>query len=645
MGARKQRTMPKGSGGSTEPTDAVMPSDWWLSGARVVAKAFLPGLSIGLFAFELWLPEPLTSLVMRNQISQRSREVGTWMVLLAIVAAILTALAGRRSRLLDGKSHRSWRTALSVAFVLPPILTPSVWHADPLLALVVGIGAVVAVVWSVLPDRAPADETASCEKPALPQPPIGVVLLLVGVIVGYAAFIGLHTVRQHQLLETRAWDLGITENLLWHTAEGRMFESSLEGRNHLGVHASFIYLILVPLYVLAPRPETILVAQAVLLALAALPLFLLARRLLESNAAALLVSVLYLLHPAVQGAGFYDFHELAFAPVLFFAAAYALETRSKALLWSSTVLLLLVKEDCAFIVGGLGLIALMNRRVRTGASLLAVSAIAIVVFQGVVIPHFAGGPSPFAWYFSDMIPAGEGSVGLLRTLLLNPLFSLRMALTMQKARYILEIFGPVLFLCFLDARGVVLVAYGTAMTVFASKPYLFQLGFQYPLQLVPEAFAGGLLALREKSGATGKFGITLPRALLAMTLVTSLMAYHEGMLSPVSVFRSGFRDVSLDFSQKDRERFLEVEKVARLIPPKASVTASETLVPHVARRIQLQTLRYARESFGGDYEYFFLLRSDLDGRTRETYAYVLNSPVYQMTYEGENVLLFRRQTS
>jgi uncharacterized membrane protein len=153
-------------------------------------------------------------------------------------------------------------------------------------------------------------------------------------------------------------DLGITENLLWHTAEGRMFESSLEGRSHLGVHASFIYLILVPLYVLAPRPETILVAQAVLLALAALPLFLLARRLLESNAAALLVSVLYLLHPAVQGAGFYDFHELAFAPVLFFAAAYALEKDSSVLLWTSALLLLLVKKDCAFVVGGLGAVAL-----------------------------------------------------------------------------------------------------------------------------------------------------------------------------------------------------------------------------------------------------------------------------------------------
>ncbi len=61
MGARKQRSMPKVSGGSAESTDVVMPSDWWLPGARAVARVFLPGLSIGLLAFDLWLPEPLTS--------------------------------------------------------------------------------------------------------------------------------------------------------------------------------------------------------------------------------------------------------------------------------------------------------------------------------------------------------------------------------------------------------------------------------------------------------------------------------------------------------------------------------------------------------------------------------------------------------
>ncbi len=610
-----------------------------------MASALVPGLSVGLLVFELWLPESLSALVLRNEISPYSRIVGTWIVISALVAAVLAARAAVRSRRPPSDRVRFWRTLLSVAFVLPPLLAPSVWQADPLLVLMAGIGTILIVTWSVLRNRKPVEERVNGKRPSIPKPPIAVVGLLVAAIGGYATFVGMQTVRQHQLLETRAYDLGIMENVLWHTSEGRLFASSLEGRNHLGVHTSFIYLLLVPLYVLVPRAETLLWAQSVLLALAALPLFLLARKLLESNAAALLVSALYLLHPAIQGANFYDFHELAFAPLLFFAAAYALETNSTLLLWTSALLLLLVKEDCAFVVGSLGVVALMDRRVRTGVLLIGGAAIALGLFQGIIIPHYAGGESSFSWYFSAMIPPGEGPLGLLQTLFLNPFYAIRTALSWQKARYILETLGPVLLLCFLSLRGTILVAYGTAISLFASREYLFQLGFQYPLQLVPEAIAGSLIVLRERTGLARRLGITLPRALLAMTSVTALLAFHEGMLSPVSVFRSGFRTVSLEFGERDRRRFLEVERLVRLIPPSASVTASETLVPHVARRLHVQTLRYAKESFGSDYDYFFILRSDLDARTREMYGHVLHSLAYQLASEGEDTLLYRRSPS
>jgi uncharacterized membrane protein len=88
-------------------------------------------------------------------------------------------------------------------------------------------------------------------------------------IVGYATGVGWATVVQHRLLETRAYDLGIMENVLWHTCQGRWLESSLEGGNHLGVHTSFVLLVLAPLYCLFPRAETLLLAQAGMFAIAA----------------------------------------------------------------------------------------------------------------------------------------------------------------------------------------------------------------------------------------------------------------------------------------------------------------------------------------------------------------------------------------
>ena len=95
--------------------------------------------------------------------------------------------------------------------------------------------------------------------------------------------------------------------------------------------------------------------------------------------------------------------------------------------------------------------------------------------------------------------------------------------------------------------------------------------------------------------------------------------------------------------EAERTRYREVVETADLIPPAASVTATETLVPHVARREKIQTLRYA-DRFGGDYEYFFLLKSDLDPGTRERFRYVLASRAYELVREGTWTLLYRERS-
>jgi uncharacterized membrane protein len=243
-----------------------------------------------------------------------------------------------------------------------------------------------------------------------------------------------------------------------------------------------------------------------------------------------------------------------------------------------------------------------------------------------------------------MIPRGEGPSGILRTLLLNPLYSVRVALAAPKILYVLEVLGPVLLLCLLELRGTILVAYGISISVFASRGYLYELGFQYPLQLVPEAFAGSLFVLGGRGAAAARLGLSPRRALFAMALVSGFLAYHLGMLSPVSAFRGGFRDVSMKCNPSERGRYREVTEAIQLIPASASVTASETLVPHVARRMRVQTLRYAAESFGRDYDYFFILKSDLDAGTRDRYRHVLASSEYQLVYAGEYTLLYLRSS-
>ena len=98
----------------------------------------------------------------------------------------------------------------------------------------------------------------------------------------YAVYFSVITIQNHYRLGSSGYDLGIENNLVWNAAHlnGPLFKSSVIGgptSTHLGLHTTWIsYLIAIP-YRLLPRPETLLVLQAMLIGGAALPLYALAR--------------------------------------------------------------------------------------------------------------------------------------------------------------------------------------------------------------------------------------------------------------------------------------------------------------------------------------------------------------------------------
>jgi len=453
---------------------------------------------------------------------------------------------------------------------------------------------------------------------------------------GYAAYVGFYTIRNHRLLGTSAYDLGIMENVIWNTSHGRWFASAIEGGNHLGVHTSFIYLLLAPIYALSPRTETLLIVQAVLVALAAWPLFLVARELTANQGVAIVVALLYLLHPAVQGANFYDFHELAFAPLLFFAAFYFLVKNSR-LLWPTVVLLLAVKEDLSFVVVLLGAYALLARRKSAGWVLIASGAVAYLVCQKWIIPALSTRASDFTVYFSDMTPAAEGPMGVVRTLVVNPVFGLGHALTADKLLYIAQILAPVAFLGLLSARGLVLMAYGLFAALLASREPVYTLGFQYALCFVPQAFVAALIRAADVDPA-------LRRRAFAVAIAMSLfVAWHHGMLYPRAHFAGGFHRIEFAYGDEARARHQEIAEIAGRLNPELSITASETLVPHVARRERVQTLRYADSGPARTYDVYLVLRQELDAATRARFPEVFDGTGYDRVYEGRFAVVYARK--
>lgn len=151
-----------------------------------------------------------------------------------------------------------------------------------------------------------------------------------------------------------AFSVGIFQQALWWTDHGVILGATYgtsDGSLHrqLGIHFSPLLAMLSPLYKLRPEAATLLWIQALVLGLAALPLYAAARLRIGALGAGL-VAIAWWLHPTVMGSPLLGFHDLAFAPIFAFTALWAL-FRGRWLPYAAALLgLLLVREDLAFFV-------------------------------------------------------------------------------------------------------------------------------------------------------------------------------------------------------------------------------------------------------------------------------------------------------
>ncbi|MBR7832405.1 DUF2079 domain-containing protein [Actinospica durhamensis] len=187
-----------------------------------------------------------------------------------------------------------------------------------------------------------------------------------------------------------SYDLGIFVEAVKQYAHFHAPIVDIMGQNFnlLGDHFHPILAVLGPVFLLFPSPLTLLIAQALLFAVAAVPLVWLARTRLGEGAA-YAVGVTYGLSFGVAQAVDFDFHEIAFAvPLLAFALWALLEDRPVALV-VSCFLALLCKEDIGLtFVLPIGLAVMLRGRLVLGAAVAAMGTAGSLIAIYWLIPMF-----------------------------------------------------------------------------------------------------------------------------------------------------------------------------------------------------------------------------------------------------------------
>ena len=299
------------------------------------------------------------------------------------------------------------------------------------------------------------------------------------------------------------------------------------GRNLFGDHTSFVLLLLVPLYWIAPGAWIMFTAQSAAIAAGAIPVFLYGRRRLGSEWLALIGAGTYLLHPAVGWTNLENFHPDAFLGVFVGFAIYGALERKWRIYAVFVILSLLVKEDVSLVVVPLGIWVAIRRDRRIGLVTVFGSIAFMAVAMLLVMRSLIGVPTRNGW----RIPFG-GPWGLVDTTVTNPTALVRHLRDDGRPWYLVQMTAPFAWL-FVRLPDVAMISALVLFTnVLSTFWYQYQIDYHYSLVAVPALAIGTLYAIgamRNHVVSVRGHRLAIPTRSLAMTtlaaasLVTALL--------------------------------------------------------------------------------------------------------------------------
>jgi uncharacterized membrane protein len=390
----------------------------------------------------------------------------------------------------------------------------------------------------------------------------------------WAALFGWLAVTRHLAGGSHAEDLGFTDQVIANFLRGQWFRMSIYHQatwnteldisriarpdSLLAFHVEPMLLLFVPLYALGGGVVHLLVLQALVVGLGAVPAYQIAACLSRSTVCGLAVAASYLLSPFGQAAVLADFHTSTLAgPLLLLAVERLVVGKAPKQALIAVALALSAREDVGPVVALLGLVLVLRRHRPTGWTLIALGA-GWTLLCLVVLRYYAGPDSAFAERYVASL--GNGLAGIWNAVTRPTVLDYLGTLALGGG-----------WLGVLSPLALVPAVPGLALNALASSPWMASGLAHYSglvLPFITLAAADGLRRI-----ASGRHRL---QWLASIVLILGAMlgyALHGrgplgGSYAPATVTGRSERVVQL----------------ASTLPESAAVSASSSLVPHLSRR-------------------------------------------------------------
>ncbi len=456
-------------------------------------------------------------------------------------------------------------------------------------------------------------------------------------------------ITRHERLNSSAYDLAIKAQVIWNTFQGDWFASSIEVEHYLGDHVQLIFVLIAPLFALWENVNTLLILQAALLTLGAVPIFRIARRKLDNPTLALIFAGVYLFYPLIGFVNRFDFHPLVFTIPLFLLAFDLLE--SDHTFWASVCILLalMLREDVGFTVFAFGLYAaIFMQRPLLGLIWSVVGLTWSLTAVFVIIPAFRGGASDtigrYAWL-------GDSPAQILRTIFSMPGIPLRHLLQPLRLTLLIKLLLPLGFLALLSPTPLLVALPALAYNLLSDTPSQSSIYFQYLAPVVPFIFIAAVQGAAKVQTWGQKRGNSRQRLtwLLSGWLIAGTLLAWLWDNPFTQVIDEPYYPVYALEQVSDGGAFREA---LALLPPEAPTATMMAYAPHLALRPELHLfydrLKLQERPFGfPQADYLLLNLSDLRWGVNARFFYnaietAIGQFGYEAVYANNDVVLLTR---
>lgn len=387
------------------------------------------------------------------------------------------------------------------------------------------------------------------------------------------------SVKRYLTLNSYYYDLGIMNQVVDNTSRGWFLEMSnqqlLKNANRMAIHFDPILAAFAPFYLLYRDPSVLLVAQAAIVGLGALAVYLIGVNVLRKKPISLLFAVSYLMYFQIQRVVLFDFHAVALATTFMLFAFYFNLAKKNFWYFLFLVLALLTKEHVGMVVALFGAyLFLVKKEKKTGLATALLGGVFFVVSVYVIIPYFRN-ESHFALKYFETL--GDSPSKVMVNVLIRPKYVLGMILGQDSINYVARLITPVFYAVF-SPLSLLVALPEWAINTISINGNMRAYYFHYSSLIIPVLFYNLILGYRNFSARVKKPLIrTVALVLFIAANIYSIYGYNP---VPANLVRYpvGYRELD-----PVKKRSIEVLKV-KLKDENIRLSTTPRLAPFFTNR-------------------------------------------------------------